>query len=289
MIPSPGSPPTRVEGAGRAERVTGRRSGAQVPGAAPDDGGVGAHGRPCRRGPPPPPGPPPLPSSPISSLLASLYSGGAREGWEGAEGVGGPAQGQGPHLYAGEPRPREQAGRAQGRGELTRRRRRGQVLTRASFAELIVHVQLGAWGKKIVITISSGNYTLQDVREIVATHCFGRDLSEARFVISPPRLPAPLPPPRRAPPRPLLSPRASDWAGGARRRRERGGGEQRRVGAGADAAAERGPVGQRAAERPVLADGAAVVHARRQGPRPPNLRQPQDARLPGALLAGFTH
>lgn len=58
------------------------------------------------------------------------------------------------------------------------------VLTRASFAELIVHVQLGAWGKKIVITISSGNYTLQDVREIVATHCFGRDLSEARFVIN---------------------------------------------------------------------------------------------------------
>ena len=57
------------------------------------------------------------------------------------------------------------------------------MMTRASFAELVVNVRLGAWHHRCTITLSTSGHTLADVRSIVQSHCYGRDLSEARFVM----------------------------------------------------------------------------------------------------------
>jgi hypothetical protein len=58
------------------------------------------------------------------------------------------------------------------------------VLTRASYAELTVSVRLGSWTHKCTITLSTSSQSLADVRTIVQSHCYGRDLSEARFVMN---------------------------------------------------------------------------------------------------------
>ena len=56
--------------------------------------------------------------------------------------------------------------------------------TRASYAELVVNVRLGAWTHRCVVTLSSADQSLADLRTIVQSHCYGRDLSEARFVLT---------------------------------------------------------------------------------------------------------
>ena len=57
------------------------------------------------------------------------------------------------------------------------------MMTRASYAELVVNVRLAAWHHRCVITLSTSEHSLADVRRIVQSHCYGRDLSEARFVL----------------------------------------------------------------------------------------------------------
>jgi len=56
------------------------------------------------------------------------------------------------------------------------------LLTRAAHAELTVNVMLGAWSKKCVLSLSDGGRGLSDIRKVIESYCFGRDLSEARFV-----------------------------------------------------------------------------------------------------------
>ena len=54
--------------------------------------------------------------------------------------------------------------------------------TRASYAELEVSVRLGDWTQRCTITLPNDAMTLRDVRRSVQSHCFGVDISEARFV-----------------------------------------------------------------------------------------------------------
>uniref|UniRef100_A0A7S0HC82 ZU5 domain-containing protein n=1 Tax=Hanusia phi TaxID=3032 RepID=A0A7S0HC82_9CRYP len=56
------------------------------------------------------------------------------------------------------------------------------VITRATFAELKVNINLGEWSKKCQIPLSTQNQMLSDIRRIAESHSFGKELSGARFI-----------------------------------------------------------------------------------------------------------
>mmetsp|Transcript_20471 Transcript_20471/g.68391 ORF Transcript_20471/g.68391 Transcript_20471/m.68391 type:complete len:171 (+) Transcript_20471:1601-2113(+) len=58
------------------------------------------------------------------------------------------------------------------------------VITRATFAELRVNISLGDWNKRCQVPLSTQEQMLSDIRTIVESHCFGKELSGARFISS---------------------------------------------------------------------------------------------------------
>mmetsp|Transcript_20484 Transcript_20484/g.68483 ORF Transcript_20484/g.68483 Transcript_20484/m.68483 type:complete len:175 (+) Transcript_20484:1529-2053(+) len=56
------------------------------------------------------------------------------------------------------------------------------VITRATFAELRVNISLGDWNKRCQVPLSTQEQMLSDIRTIVESHCFGKELSGARFI-----------------------------------------------------------------------------------------------------------